>query len=100
MRIFLLKLNKLSKFLKFLIDQGGQVPIQGKGNGAPVGPPELSNSNFREGLLALARAMTTPENLSMVDMVNGIENTMTSRLRDFVMMNPLIFYDSKVGKDP
>ena len=39
-------------------------------------------------------------NLSMVARVNVVESTMTSRLRDFVRMNPSIFIFSKVGEDP
>ena len=44
--------------------------------------------------------MTTQINLSMLPRVNVVESTMTSRLRDFVRMNPLIFIGSKVGEDP
>ena len=32
--------------------------------------------------------------------VNVVARTMTSRLRDFVRMNPSIFLGSKVGDDP
>ena len=32
--------------------------------------------------------------------VNVVESTMTSRLRDFVRMNPPIFLGSKVGENP
>lgn len=63
-------------------------------------PPELSNKDIREALLALARAVTTQVNLSMVPRENVVESTMTSRLRDFVRMNPPIFLGSKVGEDP
>ena len=44
--------------------------------------------------------MTTQENFSMVYRVNVVETTMTSRLRDFMSMNSLIFLGSKVGEDP
>ena len=44
--------------------------------------------------------MTTQSNLSMVPRVNVVERTMTSRLRDFMGMNPPIFLVSKVGEDP
>ena len=44
--------------------------------------------------------MTTQVNLSMVSRVNLVENTMTSRLRDFVRMNPPIFLGFIVGEDP
>ena len=36
----------------------------------------------------------------MVPRVNVVESTMTSRLIDFVRMNPPIFLGSKVGEDP
>ena len=39
-------------------------------------------------------------NLSMEPRVNLLENTMTSRLRDLVRINPPIFFVSKVGEDP
>ena len=32
--------------------------------------------------------------------MNALESTMTSRLRDFVRMNPWIFLGSRVGEDP
>ena len=44
--------------------------------------------------------MTTQANLKMVPRMNVVETTMTSRLRDFVRMNPPIFLVSKVGEDP
>ena len=62
--------------------------------------PELSNRDIRESLLALARAVTTQVNLSIVPRVNVVESTMTSRLRDFLRINPPIFLGSKVGEDP
>ena len=36
----------------------------------------------------------------MVPRVNVVESTMTSRLKDFVRINPPIFLCSKVGEDP
>ena len=39
-------------------------------------------------------------NLCMVPRENVVESTMTSRLRDFVGMNPPIYLGSKVGEDP
>ncbi|XP_069145521.1 uncharacterized protein [Solanum lycopersicum] len=44
--------------------------------------------------------MTTQVDLGMVPRVNVVENIMTSRLKDFVRMNPPIFLGSKVGEDP
>ena len=60
----------------------------------------MSYSDIRESLLHLARAMTTHMNLSMVPRVNVVEEIVTSRLREFVRMNPPIFHGSKVGEDP
>ena len=51
-------------------------------------------------MLALARSMTTKVNLNMVPRVNVVKSNMTSRFRDFVRMNPLMFLGSKVGDDP
>ena len=39
-------------------------------------------------------------NMSMVSRVNVVEKTMTTRLRNFVTMNPPIILGSKVGEDP
>ena len=44
--------------------------------------------------------MTTQLNFSVVTRVNVFEITITSRLRDFVRMNPAIFLGSKVREDP
>ena len=58
----------------------------------------MSNSEIREALITIARAMTMQANLNMMPRV--VESTMTSRLKDFVRMNPLIFFRSKVNEDP
>lgn len=44
--------------------------------------------------------MTTHENREVGPWINALESTMTSRLRDFMRMNPPIFVGSKVGEDP
>ena len=44
--------------------------------------------------------MTTYVNMGIEPRVNALESTMTSRLREFVRMNPPIFLVSKVGEDP
>ena len=72
----------------------------GGGNDVPVGPSEFTNSYIREVLLALARPLTTQGNFSIVPWMNVLERTMTSRLRDFVRMNPHMFLGYKVGEDP
>ena len=70
------------------------------GNDVLVAPPELSSSDIKEALLALARVLSTQANFSKVPRVNVVPSTMTSRLRDFVRMNPPIFLFSKVREYP
>ena len=53
--------------------------------------PKLGNSYFREALLALAGALTTLMNLSIVPRVNFLESIMASRLRASMTMNLPIF---------
>ena len=60
--------------------------------------PERSNREIREAMIATPRVMTMQANLNMMPRV--VESTMTSRLRDFVRMNPPIFLGSKVNEDP
>ena len=43
--------------------------------------------------------MTTQENREVGPKMNSLESTVTSRLRDFVRMNPPTFLNSKVGED-
>ena len=59
----------------------------------------MTNREIREDLLKLARALTTHMNMGIMSRVNVVESTMTSRLRDFVKMNPLTFFGSKAGED-
>ena len=51
-------------------------------------------------LATLARAMMAQVNTEVGPRMNDLESTMTSRLRDFVGMNPPTFLDTKVGEDP
>ena len=44
--------------------------------------------------------MIAQVNFSLKPRVNVVESTMTSRLRDFIRMNPPIFLGFKVGEDP
>ena len=60
--------------------------------------PEMSDRDIREALIAIARAVTIEANLNMMSRV--VESTMTTRLRDFVIINPPIFLGSNVGEDP
>ena len=61
---------------------------------------EMTNGDFREDLLVIARAMTTHVNRGIKPRVNIMESTMTIILRDFLRMNPPIFLCSKVGDYP
>ena len=47
---------------------------------------DMYNREIREALIAIARALTIQDNFNMMPWV--MESTMTSRLRDFVRMNP------------
>ena len=60
----------------------------------------MTSGEFREALLTLARALTNHVNMGIGPRMNVLESTMTSRLRDFVRMNPPIFLGSKVGEYP
>ena len=83
------------------VPQGDQVPIVNQKNEAPVAPPDMSNEEVRVPLLTLSRATMTQANRDVGPKVNAIESNMTSRLREFVRMNPPIFlYSIKVGEDP
>ena len=44
--------------------------------------------------------MTTHVTRDIGPRVNALERTMTSRLRDFMTLNPPIFLGSKVGENP
>ena len=58
----------------------------------------MSNGEIREALIAISRVVTIKANLNMMPRV--VESTMTSRLRDFVRINPSIFLGSKVNEHP
>ena len=75
------------------------MPIVEEGNDVLVVPPEMTNWEIREALLALARYMSTHVNLSVEPRDNVMKSTITPRLNDFVRMNPTIFLGSKVGED-
>ncbi|XP_015072539.1 uncharacterized protein LOC107016644 [Solanum pennellii] len=80
--------------------QGDNVPIMGGDIEVSVVHPDMISGEIREALLALARAMTTYVNRGIETRVSAVERTMTSRLRDFVRMNPPKFLGSKVAEDP
>ena len=90
------KESKSLKVVDFLNPQGNEVPVGGEGNDVPVVPPDMTNGEIRETLLALARAMITNVNRSVEPRVNAIESTITPSLREFLRMNPHIFLVSKV----
>lgn len=71
-----------------------------QGNQLSVVHPVMTNEEIRKDFLTLAQAMMTQVNQDVGLMVNAIERTMDSILRDFVRMNALIFLGFKVGEDP
>ena len=60
----------------------------------------MSNRDIREALPSLSRSMTNQVNSSMAPRENMLESSITSRLRDFLRINPPIFLGFKVGEDP
>ena len=81
--------------------QVDQVPLQGdpiRNVEGGIDVPEMSNRDIRETFIAIARVVTMQDNLNIMPKV--VESTMTSRLRDFVRMNPPIFLGSKVNEYP
>ena len=58
----------------------------------------MSNREIRDSLIVIDRAVTMQVDFNMMPRV--VESTITSRLRDFVRMNPTIFLGSKVNEDP
>ncbi|TMX05037.1 hypothetical protein EJD97_003172 [Solanum chilense] len=82
------------------VPQVEQVPITNEGNEVSVVPSDITNGEIREALLTLSRAMTTQVNRDIGPMMNDFESTMTSRLRDFVRINPPMVLGSMVGEDP
>ena len=79
--------------------QGYQVPIVCGGNDVPVVLLELSERDIKESFLILPEPVTIQVNLSMVPRVNVAGITMTSRLKDFVRINPHVFLVPKVGEE-
>ena len=78
---------------------GDQVPIKGEGNEVLLVPLGRTNGESIQALFSFARIMTNHVNRVVDSRVNAIESTMTSRLRDFVVMNPPIFLVTMVGDD-
>lgn len=59
----------------------------------------MTNEEIRLTLLNLDRAMMAQATRDTRPMVNAYEETIGSKLRGFVRMNPPVFLGSKVGKD-
>ena len=60
----------------------------------------MTNGEIKEALFSLAQVVTTHVTRDIGTRVNALKSTMTSRLRDFVRMNPPIFLGSMVREDP
>ena len=72
-----------------------------------VNPPAMTDGEVRAPLLEMSQAITTQAqaimaqaNMEVVPQENQYARTMASRLRDFMRINPLIFFGSKVDEDP
>ena len=76
--------------------QGSHVPPQGDRSPNVEGGNEVPEIS----LIAIAQAMTSQINLTMVPRLNVVEHNMTSRFRDFVRLNIPTFLGSKVDDDP
>lgn len=61
---------------------------------------DMTNRNIQEDLLDFSLSMITYMNRDVNTRVNVYECTMTARLRDIMIMNPIMFLRSKVGKIP
>ena len=97
--------NEVKEMIPSQVEEVEQVPQGGQGDQVPIvgggyEPPEFSNRDIGDSLLALARPVTTRVNLSMMPRANVVESTMTFRLRNFVRINRPIFIGFKVGEDP
>ena len=60
----------------------------------------MNNEEVTGSLITLAQAMAVQENREVRPRMNIVVSILTSRLRDFVRMNPPTFLVSKVGEDP
>uniref|UniRef100_M1DRZ2 Gag-pol polyprotein n=1 Tax=Solanum tuberosum TaxID=4113 RepID=M1DRZ2_SOLTU len=68
----------------------------------PVDPlsEKVSHVVFKAAFQVLAHAMTTQTNRELVAPVNPKVGMPVTRVRDFTMINPPKFHDSKVDEDP
>ena len=80
--------------------QYDQLSIRGKCNEVPVVPPNMTNEEIREDIFALARVIITHVTRGIDPREDALGSNMTSRLGDFVTMNPPIFLFSKGGENP
>ena len=71
--------------------QGDYVLLGGEVHEVLVVPLFMANGEIRQALIGLAQAMTTHVNRDIGPRMNALESTMTSRLMEFVRMNPPIF---------
>lgn len=72
----------------------------GHGNEVQLVPLDMINEEFRGAFVSLARAMKIQLKREVRPRMNSLENTITSRLREFLRMNPLIIIVSKVVEGP
>lgn len=60
----------------------------------------MDNLDTRESLITFTRSMTNQVNGDIGTRVNVPESTMTSRLSDFMRMNPYVFFGFMVRQYP
>ena len=82
------------------VPQVQQVPIANEGTEVSIIPPYMINKDIRGALLYLDGAMTTQVNNDLGPVMDSLVSTLTSRLRDFVRINPSTFIGTMLGEDP
>ena len=60
----------------------------------------MTNGEIREALLSLAQTCISYVTRDIGSRMNALKSTMTSRLTDFVRMNPLIFLAIRLDRIP
>lgn len=72
--------------------RGEKVPIVNQGNKVPLVHVDMKNEDVRGAIPTLNISMTAQANRDMGHRVNALESYVASKLKDFVRMNPLIFF--------
>lgn len=83
-----------------LVLQGQKVPILCQGYEVLMVSLDMTNWEIRDPLFTLAGAMTAQVYSDFGPRVNALQSTMTSRLMEYMRMNPPIFLVLLWGKTP